>query len=163
MSRIRHLDIVKIVILRLKPLIGMPVFWLLTLMGNGFVALGAVVLLNLEAGHHEKPLTLLDCVSWSVGLVTTIGYGDLIPMTDGGKLLGIVMMIGGTLFLWCYMGLFVSILLAPDISLIESQIKGIKRETDLDEKKLKELTTQMDSLQLKMDSLLAIFHARKNL
>ena len=155
MSRIRHFDIVKIVALRLKPLIGMPVFWLLTLLGNGFVTFGALLLLYIEKGHHDKPLTLLDCVSWSVGLVTTIGYGDLIPLTGEGKLLGIVMMIGGTLFLWSYMALFVSILLAPDISLIESGIKGIKRETNLDEKRLKELATQMDALQLKMDAILA--------
>ena len=155
MRHLQHFDIVKILALRLKPLIGMPVFWLLTLLGNGFVAFGAFVLFHIEAGHHDKPLTILDCVSWSVGLVTTIGYGDLVPVTEGGKLLGIVMMIGGTLFLWSYMALFVSILLAPDISLIESQIKGIKRETSMDEKKLRELSTQMDALQLKMDVLLA--------
>ena len=151
----RHFDIVKVLALRLRPLASMPVFWFLSLLGNGFIAFGAIVLYHVETGHQGKPLTLLDCVSWSVGLVTTIGYGDLIPLTQEGKLLGIVMMIGGTLFLWCYMGLFVSILIAPDISLIESQIKGIKRETTLDEHRLTELAAQMNILQRKIEAVLA--------
>jgi Ion channel len=150
----RKPHIIKIILGRLIPLVKMPVFWLISLLGNGFVAFGAVVLFYLEHDHQVKPLTLLDCVSWSVGLVTTIGYGDLIPGTDGGKILGIVMMIGGTLFLWSYMALFVGVLLAPDISLIESEIKGIKRETNLDEKKIRELHLQVASLQEKMDLVL---------
>jgi hypothetical protein len=139
---------------RLLPLFKMPVFWVVTFLGNGFVIGGAFTLYYLEFGHHAKPLSLLDCLSWSVGLVTTIGYGELIPVTDLGKCLGIIMMIGGTLFLWSYMGLFVGVLLAPDIALIEREIKGIKRETNSDERRLSDLARQVDQLQSKVDLLI---------
>lgn len=132
---------------RLMPLLKMPVFWTVTFIGNGFIACGAVGLHYYEQDFQSKPLTVLDSLSWAIGLVTTVGYGDLTPVTSGGKILGIVLMIGGTLFLWSYMGLLVGVLLAPDISLIERELKGIKRESGLDEKKLDDVLAKLARIE----------------
>ena len=38
---------------------------------------------------------LFDALWWSVGTFTTIGYGDMIPVTLGGKIIAIITMICG--------------------------------------------------------------------
>lgn len=132
---------------RLAPLVKMPAFWAVTVIGNGFILCGATGLYYFEKGTQSKPLTELDSLSWAIGLVTTVGYGNLTPVTTEGKILGILLMIGGTLFLWSYMGLLVGVLLAPDISLIEKELKGIKRESSLDEKKLDEVIARLIQME----------------
>lgn len=129
----------KVIGARLMPLLRMPAFWSVTFIGNGFVAAGAAGFYFFEKEAQIAPLTALDSISWSIGLVTTVGYGNLTPLTPGGKIVGIFMMLGGSLFLWSYMALLVGVLLAPDISLIERELKGIKRESSLDERKLDEV------------------------
>lgn len=153
MKKVENGQIFNVIRERLMPLIRMQAFWVVTVVGNCFVLLGAVALYFLENEQHPKPLTMLDCISWSVGLVTTIGYGDVIPITNLGKVLGIVMMIGGTLFLWSYMALLVGALFAPDISFIERQITGIKKESNLDDKKIDEIIYKIQKMEASLEHL----------
>lgn len=153
MQKQENRNIFKIVGSRLAPLLRMQAFWVVTFLGNGFVIFGASSLYFLEKDYHPKNFSMLDSISWAVGLVTTIGYGDLIPVTNLGKLLGIVMMIGGTLFLWSYMALLVGALLAPDISLIEREIKGIKKESSVDDKKMDEIMLKIEKIYDSMEKL----------
>lgn len=47
----------------------------------------------------EKGLTFSDALWWSFVTVTTVGYGDISPITPGGRIVGIVMMLTGIGFL----------------------------------------------------------------
>lgn len=151
MNKLENRTIFRVVKTRLMPLMRMQAFWVVTFLGNGFVLFGATALYFLEKEYHPKSFTMLDSLSWAVGLVTTIGYGDLIPVTNLGKILGIIMMIGGTLFLWSYMALLVGVLLSPDISLIEREIKGIKRDTSIDDKKMDEIILKIEQIHASME------------
>lgn len=155
MHKVENRNVFKVVKARLIPLIRMQAFWVVTILGNGFVIFGATSLYFLERDYHPKSFTMLDSLSWAVGLVTTIGYGDLIPVTNLGKILGIFMMIGGTLFLWSYMALLVGALLAPDISFIEREIKGIKKESNVDDKKMDEIMLKIEQLHSSIELLKA--------
>ena len=149
-------SIFKVVKARLIPLLRMPAFWVVTFLGNGFVIFGATTLYFLERDYQRKSLTMLDSLSWAVGLVTTIGYADLIPVTTAGKVLGIVMMIGGTLFLWSYMAILVGALLAPDISMIEREIKGIKKESNIDDKKIDDIVLKIQLMHESIERLKSV-------
>lgn len=39
--------------------------------------------------------TVIDGLWWAVSTVTTVGYGDFVPVTNAGKLIGIVLQISG--------------------------------------------------------------------
>jgi voltage-gated potassium channel len=52
----------------------------------------------LDAERYEpgsKITTFGDAVWWSITTITTVGYGDLSPVTGTGRVIAVVLMIGG--------------------------------------------------------------------
>ncbi|MFN9066306.1 MAG: ion channel, partial [Bdellovibrionales bacterium] len=105
----RVLEVLKVhtTLRRIGFLFRTPIFWLLSIGGNLFMLLGAYVLRWLEGEVNPATQSLLDCFNWAVGIVTTVGASPIAPVTTNGKVLMIFMMIGGTVFLWSYMALFI--------------------------------------------------------
>lgn len=145
---------------RFYALFKQPFFILFTLWGNGCIFLGASVFYHLESGVNPHIQTFIDSLAWAVGTVTTIGYGGITPVTFAGKILDIFMMMGGSLFLWSYMALFVSALVSPELSTVEHEIKDLeqgltqlKQDISLDEKTTLKLTTLVKELNELMQNL----------
>jgi voltage-gated potassium channel len=67
----------------------------------GFVAVVVLLTSSLavyELEHDVQPQQfrhLWDALWWSFVTLTTVGYGDLVPVTIGGRLIGIVTMLVG--------------------------------------------------------------------
>ncbi len=60
------------------------------------VVLAACLMFTLE--HQAQPeafKTVLDAIWWAVVTMTTVGYGDMTPVTPGGKILAILIMLLG--------------------------------------------------------------------
>jgi voltage-gated potassium channel len=70
-------------------------FYLL-LVAAGVIVSGSFVIFSVESQHPESQInTLLDAVWWTVATVTTVGYGDIVPVTDAGKIVAIFFMFFG--------------------------------------------------------------------
>ena len=75
----------------------------------------------IESPHEDAQITnLIDAFWWVSATVTTVGYGDVVPVTEIGRLMGIVLMFVGISII----GTFISALGAM---LIGSRLK--KHET----------------------------------
>ena len=75
----------------------------------------------IESPHEDAQITnLIDAFWWVSATVTTVGYGDVVPVTEIGRLMGIALMFIGISII----GTFISALGAI---LIGSRLK--KRET----------------------------------
>ncbi len=75
----------------------------------------------MESPHEDAQITnLVDAFWWASATVTTVGYGDVVPVTEVGRLIGIALMFVGISII----GVFISALGA---SLIGSRLK--KHET----------------------------------
>lgn len=60
------------------------------------VAVAALAALDAERGHPGSTIgTYPDALWWAVVTITTVGYGDLAPVTAEGRLVALAMMIGG--------------------------------------------------------------------
>jgi voltage-gated potassium channel len=56
----------------------------------------ALAILDVEGNHPDSKIkTLGDALWWASTTVTTVGYGDLHPVTGMGRVVGVALMIGG--------------------------------------------------------------------
>lgn len=68
---------------------------------------GSIAIFLIESPHPDSQITtLLDAVWWTVSTVTTVGYGDVVPVTVAGKIMAIFFMLSGITIL----GVFLSVL-----------------------------------------------------
>ncbi len=56
----------------------------------GVIVIGSVVMYLVESPHPDSQInSMLDAVWWTVATSTTVGYGDIIPVTETGKIIAI--------------------------------------------------------------------------
>ena len=81
-------------------------FYLL-LIAAGIIVVGSVVIYSVESQHPDSQInSMLDAIWWTVATVTTVGYGDIVPVTNTGKIIAIFFMFFGISIL----ALFLSVL-----------------------------------------------------
>jgi hypothetical protein len=126
---------------RIRKLFDEPIFIALTVLGNGSILLGALVLYYFERGVNPRVVSLLDPVFWAVGIVTTVGAGDFHPVTPLGKIVTMIMMVSGTALFWSYIALFAGALLSLEVDEMFANLRNLGRsvrEVMRDEKLEKE-------------------------
>ncbi|MGA8566037.1 MAG: potassium channel family protein [Nitrososphaeraceae archaeon] len=75
------------------------IFYLLVAAGIVIIA-GTVIMYNLEKdAENSQMTTLLDAMWWCVATVTTVGYGDVVPVTSLGRIVALVYMFFGIILI----------------------------------------------------------------
>ena len=70
-------------------------YWLL-IISVAIVLSGSMIIFHLESGQPDSQInSRLDAAWWAVSTITTVGYGDMVPVTDAGKIVAIFFMIFG--------------------------------------------------------------------
>jgi voltage-gated potassium channel len=71
------------------------------------IVTGSILILTIESGKPGSQINSeLDAVWWTVSTVSTVGFGDIVPVTDAGKIMAIFFMLFGISIL----GIFLSVL-----------------------------------------------------
>ena len=117
---------IELFVKRLWLLAQQPVFIVLTVVGNFMVAMSSLLLYHFEHGINPRINSWLDTLWWAVATVTTVGYGDISPVTTIGKVIGIFMMIVGTALFWCYTAMFAGAIMASEAQ----EIKKVSRHDE---------------------------------
>ena len=66
----------------------------------GLVMIAATIVLTVEQDVQGASITTFrDALWWAVVTVTTVGYGDVVPVTAAGRGIAFVLMLGGIAFL----------------------------------------------------------------
>jgi len=121
------------------------------------VPFGGFVIFSLESPNENSEInTLLDAFWWASATITTVGYGDLILVTDSAKIFAIFYMFSGITIA----GIFLSLLgtriyrkrIAPSIEhdTAEAEKTIIKKIEDL-EKQQKQNTETLGKLLKKLE------------
>ena len=110
----------------------------LALMGFLLVAFSSVSILICEQHADGTIKSAEDAVWWSVSTLTTVGYGDKVPVTTEGRILAMALMIAGVGMFGGLSGLAAALFLGqPDRKLLETR----------------EILSRLDALHVKLDAL----------
>ena len=66
--------------------------------GIGLVIIAATVVASVEGGENASIQSFPDALWWAVVTITTVGYGDMVPVTAVGRAVGFILMLGGIAF-----------------------------------------------------------------
>ncbi|MDA1347254.1 MAG: ion channel [Chloroflexi bacterium] len=61
----------------------------------GLIVVAATAVTSFEVGHNSTINSFQDAMWWATVTVTTVGYGDMVPITVPGRAVAFVLMIGG--------------------------------------------------------------------
>jgi voltage-gated potassium channel len=92
-----------------------------------------------QSAPNAKIKTAEDSIWWSVATITTVGYGDLYPVTNEGRLLAMALMISGV-------GMFGAVSGVVATALIGDNKKDTAERSEIIER-LKKLEEKIDSLK----------------
>lgn len=128
-----------------------PTFIYLTIVGNTFLLITTYGVYQLEKGHDSQIKTFFDALWWGVSTITTVAYGDKLPQTFIGRLIGIALMYTGTVLFISFTGVLMSTLLKDEV---EEEIAPLQREIEEEEKskvmieeKLKEIAERLKRIE----------------
>ncbi len=82
------------------------------LLGNLIMCLGAWVFFHFEKELNNSVESYWDALWWGICTVSTVGYGDIAPVTVGGRLTGAFLIIVGAMFFLGFMAIVSSIVFA---------------------------------------------------
>jgi voltage-gated potassium channel len=70
----------------------------LLIYGIGLVTISATIVASVEGGEGASIRSFADALWWAVVTVTTVGYGDMVPVTLAGRAIAFILMLGGIAF-----------------------------------------------------------------
>ena len=66
--------------------------------GIGLVIIAATVVASVEGGEGASINSFADALWWAVVTITTVGYGDMVPLSLVGRAVAFILMLGGIAF-----------------------------------------------------------------
>ncbi|MFO1519689.1 MAG: potassium channel family protein [bacterium] len=128
-----------------------PTFVYLTLVGTGILLASTTLLHYLEKDINPKMKTYFDSLWWGVSTITTVGYGDVTPVTTMGRIIGLALMYTGTVLFITFAGILVSVWMqeevVKEITPLEREVRKEEREQTRIERKLDEILKRLDHLE----------------
>ncbi len=93
-----------------------PIFLSLTTLSFTLIGLSSLGIFFLEAELNPQINTWLDAAYYAVTITTGVGLGDISPMTMGGRLLSMAMMLMGTAIYVTFTASLATVLLQSEFS-----------------------------------------------
>ena len=105
-----------------------PIFLVLTLMGNTLLLISVTLFYFFERNSNPSVHTPFDALWWAVVTMTTVGYGDIAPLTIGGRIVAMALMLTGTVLFLSFIALLASAFIELEFAELESEVEDLKRD-----------------------------------
>ena len=104
-----HYHIPKIFMALFRSLLT-PTLLYITIIGNTVMFLLAYVFYFFEKTINAQVNTYWDALWWAICTVSTVGYGDIAPITGWGRVVGAVLIIFGVVLFLSFIAILTSVL-----------------------------------------------------
>ena len=98
------------------------------------VSMSSIAILEFEKGHETNIKTAGDALWWSFVTITTVGYGDKYPITAGGRIVAVTLMVAGVGLFGTFTGFVASWFLgsreeedAKNMEMIRAELTELRR------------------------------------
>lgn len=114
------------------------------------IFVGAFAVMLLESNTPNAQIdNFSDAVWWSVSTVTTVGYGDIVPHSVAGRVMGMVLMVVG-------IGVMAAFISEVSATLVESRINRNTTKDDFKTSITAEIKNSIDNIDKLSESELAL-------
>lgn len=129
------------------------------LIGLGMLLISATVMYLLEHdAQPEKFASIPDAMYWAIVTLATVGYGDVVPVTVGGKLAAGAVIVAGLIFFALPIAIIASSFLAEmrrrDFNIHYSMVARVPLFSTLDAIGISELAGMLKSRRMPRDSVI---------
>lgn len=107
------------------------------------VIFSSIAVLAFEDKMESSIRTPFDALWWAVSTMTTVGYGDTVPVTVEGKIVAMILMVTGVGLFGVLTGLFARLFMEPDLKKEDADISKLAMEIRL----LRERIEKMESVR----------------
>ena len=121
-----------------------PLLVYLALMGNLITIAGSLIFFYYEKNLNPSVETLFDAFWWAVCTISSVGYGDIAPVTFEGRIVGMSLIVVGLTFFLGFMAVFISVLsslsmkqtgsieaeILNEIKVLRKEVRKIKVDND---------------------------------
>jgi voltage-gated potassium channel len=112
--------------------------------------IGAYAALVFESGTENAEITnFSDAVWWSISTIATVGYGDIVPHSVAGRIMGMCLMFVG-------IGVMAAFVSQVSATLVESRMKSNAKKDDLRAGIISEIKIKLDNLDTLSESDVAL-------
>lgn len=119
--------------------------------GNVLLLISALIFFRVERTTNAQVEHFFDALWWAFSTVSTVGYGDITPVTFEGRIIGIFLMITGVIFFVGFTGIFVSVISALSAEVIVKGEEMTYHEYQNMTQKLQKISDKIDALEKKVE------------
>lgn len=87
------------------------------------IIFSSISILSVETDSISNIKTAEDAIWWTMTTITTVGYGDKYPVTTGGRIIGIVLMVSGVGLFGTFTGFVASLFVGEKKEESKEEIK----------------------------------------
>lgn len=118
------------------------------------VVFGALTMLMVETPNPDSPInTAEEALWWAIVTVTTVGYGDYYPITTLGRVVAVLLMVGGVGLFGSFAAYISSIFIEDDS---EQEARAARAQRDMTRAlhhQISELTAEVRELRERLDQV----------
>lgn len=123
-------------------------FWTSLFATIMLLSITALIIVPVESSSPDAQITTSsDALWWSLVTATTVGYGDMVPVTNGGRVLASFLMTIGVAFVSILTSYFVTKLYMASDPAEEAADEAVALEIDSLHTKIDQMTAQLERME----------------
>ena len=103
-----------------------PVFLVLTVLGNTMLFLCAAVFCTFERGINQNVRGFGDALWWAFTTISTLGYGDVVPHSLGGRIVTVVLVLTAGVLFFSFIALLSSAFVEVEFLELEQDVESLR-------------------------------------